>query len=615
MEHEHGIPSGPQSRERIVSRLKELLPNGCKRILFVNPLQLPEEDLRLDVAMSRRYFCFPPYGPGLLVAAAKSRGYEADILDLNYRFLKHAAEAGQESTLDRQVIWNWLVEEVNRFKPDLVAVSCMFTMAHLSMCRIAETIKSKFPQIPVMGGGVHITNDTENILRGCPAIDFAMRWESDSAFPSLLDYLNGNAQPEALAQLAAIENGEYLELPRESLVTAQDLDRSPDYGSLDLGAYNRYGRLGAYEFLHGNKPASTVLSNRGCRARCTFCSVRQFNGAGVRGRDIVSVIDEVEHLVADHGIRHLMWLDDDLLYNPSRALDLFQEIARRNLGITWDASNGLIAAAITHELMQAMVASGCIGFHLGLESGDSEILRKVKKPGTVETYLRAGEILRAYPQVFVKGYLIIGFPHETVKQLLNTVDLAVKMELGWYPVSILTPLPSTEIYTTMKEQGLLEDGGLEGSRNMSFSNTDAKQRVIEEKEKVKASDFMNLFTIRNPNYVPTKQELRDFWFLMDYRVNYEKLVHLKDLTKVGQIARMLEEVCDRITKDNALGNLFLGVALSRLGDHEGARKRAVLAEKFASQSEYWQRRFEALDLYKLLAEVKSSASVPPRKAA
>ena len=64
---------------------------------------------------------------------------------------------------------------------------------------------------------------------------------------------------------------------------------------------------------------ATVLSNRGCRAQCTFCSVRNFNGVSVRQRSVESVLDELELLKDRYGIGHFVWLDDDLLKDHRRA--------------------------------------------------------------------------------------------------------------------------------------------------------------------------------------------------------------------------------------------------------------------------------------------------------
>ena len=69
-----------------------------------------------------------------------------------------------------------------------------------------------------------------------------------------------------------------------------------------------------------------------------------------------------------------MWLDDDLLYNTKRTINLFNEMVKQNVDITWDASNGVIASSVTDEIMSAAEESGCLGVVIGMESGNPEIV-------------------------------------------------------------------------------------------------------------------------------------------------------------------------------------------------------------------------------------------------
>ena len=72
-------------------------------------------------------------------------------------------------------------------------------------------------------------------------------------------------------------------------------------------------------------------------------------------------------LKENYGINHITWLDDDLLFDRDRTLNLFNEIIRNNLNVTRDASNGLIASAavVQPELIDAAEKSGCIGAYFG----------------------------------------------------------------------------------------------------------------------------------------------------------------------------------------------------------------------------------------------------------
>ena len=79
-------------------------------------------------------------------------------------------------------------------------------------------------------------------------------------------------------------------------------------------------------------------------------------------------------------------------------------------------SNGIIAsAAVVHpELVAASAESGCIGMYFGIESGNDKILKAIYKPSSVKQYLKLGDLMKKYPRIFTRGFLIIGFPHENL---------------------------------------------------------------------------------------------------------------------------------------------------------------------------------------------------------
>ena len=95
--------------------------------------------------------------------------------------------------------------------------------------------------------------------------------------------------------------------------------------------------------------------------------------------------------------------------------------------------------------------------------------------------------MNKYPKIFTRGFLIIGFPNETLQQVLDTINVSVEMALDWYTVQLLTPLPSTEIYTNqMIQAGKAKKGelNLDGEGFTIFSVRESeRQRKIEEKTK------------------------------------------------------------------------------------------------------------------------------------
>jgi radical SAM superfamily enzyme YgiQ (UPF0313 family) len=314
------------------------------------------------------------------------------------------------------------------------------------------------------------------------------------------------------------------------------------------------------------------------------------------------VVDEMEHHKEKYGIKHFMWLDDDLLKDEERIISLFKEIADRNLDITWDATNGLIAAAFTEEIMDAAVKSGCIGFNLGLESGNDEILRQIHKPGNVKSYKKAKEIFSKYPHIFIKGFTILGFPNETISQINNTIKVFQELEFHWYPLQLLTPLAGTEIAFQMVEQGLIapsKETSFRGSAAGSKSRSGGTLRQREIAEKHNAREFVNLLETLSENHVPTQKELDEIWFIADYKLNYEKILKIQNHAKLKTIKLMLTQITDEYTFDNAMGNLFLGHIERVLGNLFESERRFQLAEKLRDESEYWKKRFSILGMNKI----------------
>lgn len=589
-------------RNTIKDKLKTIIKSPCQRILLIHPQHISEDDFSIEKALRSRYWSYQPYGCGVLARDLEARGYQTDILDLNYEVLNFVHKARNNFYYS---VWREKLEQrLENFKPDLVSISCMFTMSHASVKAIARAIKAYDPLLPVIGGGVHFSNAKKLVLEDCPDIDFVGIYECDKSFPDLVDFVNGKLTSDSLTQLATIVDGVFMAIEDRSTPTATEIDAAPSYHDLDIGNYNEVGQIGSYGFLRRGRKAVSILSNRGCRAHCSFCSVASFNGPGVRERSVSSVIDEIQELQEKYYIRHITWLDDDLLFNKQRAMALFNEITRRKLDITWDGSNGLIAAAIKPDIMQAMAESGCVGFNLGIESGSPEILRSVHKPGTVDSFRKAKTIIDQYPHIFIKGFLMLGFPNETLKQILDTVNLALELSFDWYSIQILNPLPSTEIYDEMVATGLIQDN-LATSDVAYVFGPQNRQRLREEREKLSAADFFNLFNICDVNSVPDKKDLIDYWFLMDYKVNYEKILGINDPVKIKKISGMFEDVCSRIAPENPLAHLFYGVSEYKLGNTDIPKMCAEAAEQIIKASDYWQKRFEALDLYDLLDKVKS----------
>jgi radical SAM superfamily enzyme YgiQ (UPF0313 family) len=576
-------------KDRVDEILDHLFPSRrIRRVLLIHP---PDGDASLfDLARARRKRItnFPPYGLAVLARHLLDHGIEVEICNLNHAILKAAFRPDQDFDFD--CVWQTTLDAaVDRFRPDLIGISCLFTMTHTAMRNVCDHLKPV--GIPLALGGVHVTNDVERVLDDIPSADMAFLREGDKAIIRFIDVVNREAPTDSLVQLVLNRPGERRRLTGEALPDAAEISVIPAYELLQIEEYSDYGRIGPnYCFRPEGTRFATVLSNRGCRARCTFCSVRNFNGTGVRQRSIESVLEEIKILYYEHGVRHIMWLDDDLLKDHERAIRLFDEITALKLDdFTWDASNGVIAASCTEEVVSAAARSGCIGLHIGMESGNPKVLREVHKPGTVANFLKAAEVLKAHPGIYVHVFLIIGFPGETLEMILDTVNVSRQMDLDWYIISVLQPLPNTPMYDLMVSLGLLQS-----TRDTRYM-IGAYGTSSEVEKNYAALGFEEAFATIPLDAVPSRAQLNDIWFYMDYHLNYHRLFFEERPEKIRQSIQHLKKVANILLPDHPFALYFLGYLEMKTTGRIDPEIVSRL-EGHLQVSAYWRERMRAFGL-------------------
>jgi radical SAM superfamily enzyme YgiQ (UPF0313 family) len=586
-------PAGAD-RAAVSGLLSTLFPRGrIDKVLLVNPPDGPAELFRIATARRRRYTNYPPYGLGILAQHLRSSGVEARVLNLNHETLRRSRLAAAEDDFDFDRVWQEKLDSViAEFKPDLIGITCMFTMTHQSLKRVSE--RAALSGIPVAIGGVHVTNDVERVLDDISAARIAFLREGDVAVKRLCAVVAGEMNVESLGQIILDDGKERYRFHADTQPTAAEMDVIPAYDLLEVGDLSLDGVIGNFHgFRSADTRFATVLSNRGCRAQCTFCSVRNFNGVAVRQRSVESVLDELQLLKERYGIGHIVWLDDDLLKDDRRTLALFNGMVRRNLNLTWDATNGVIAASCSDEIVAAMRDSGCIALSIGMESGNPQILRQVKKPGAVKNFLAAAEVFHRHPEIHARVFLMIGFPGETLGMINDTINVARQMDLDWFSVTTLQPLPNTPIYDAMVQQGLILDVG---SQEVRFnSGAYGKQDEVDLGIRMASQNFEDAFCSIPMDAIPTQHQLQDIWFFMNYHLNFHRLFTETRPMKIEQQFMNLRALSDTISPEHGLALYFTGYLQHKLYGKIDADVIERLSAKL-EESVYWRERFRAFGL-------------------
>ena len=178
---------------------------------------------------------------------------------------------------------------------------------------------------------------------------------------------------------------------------------------------------------------SGVNISFGCNNFCTYCIVPYVRGRE-RSRKPEDIVAEIKQLVAD-GVVEVMLLGQNV---NSYGVGLEEKVTFADLLRMVNDIEGLERIRfmtphpkdLSDDLIEAMATlpKVCHHMHLPLQSGSTEILKKMNRRYTKEHYLGLVEKLRArIPDVAITTDIIVGFPGETEEDFLDTMDVVDKV--------------------------------------------------------------------------------------------------------------------------------------------------------------------------------------------
>lgn len=341
--------------------------------------------------------------------------------------------------------------------PGMIGLNCLLSEHFPYMRRLAKALKAQYPKIPIVIGGLHPTLFPTEIIRNCPEIDVAVMGEGEEQIVALANHFS-SVEPSTIDNIAALcfrnTKGKIQQNPRNGFISdlnrlpgpAWDLVNFPDYFTDHSSWHNPRGL--------DIKMSVPVLTSRSCPYDCSFCSVHPLMGRGLRLRDPMKVVDEMEMLYRDHDLNYFGFLDDNLTLKKSHVMAICNEIVKRGMKIQFESINGYNLASLDEEIIHAMVEAGCVYVILPIEHGSDYIRNNIigKHLAREKIY----EIVSLYKKynLLTRGYYIMGFPEETHETLMETYNLILELQLDMNNVFNLIPFPGTRIFDQALRDGL-----------------------------------------------------------------------------------------------------------------------------------------------------------------
>ncbi|MBI4552680.1 MAG: cobalamin B12-binding domain-containing protein [Candidatus Latescibacteria bacterium] len=386
----------------------------------------------LDSLYGAARIFLPPAGATQIAAPVVQAGHDVEIIDITY----------EPSLPDFR-------------HSDVVMFSVMTSQYnnYVELAKIAHAAGKT-----VIAGGVHPTFLSEESL-ATGYVDYVVRGEGEETITELLGAMREHPatfRPNGMLGISyRAPDGTIHHNPDRP--PPQDLDAIPWPARHLLGKYMHIYKRTKLDKV---KSAGTLTMSRGCPYNCSFCSVTKFSGARWRTRSVTSVIEEIEHLFDRYGYEAIIFTDDLMTTHRKQIIELCDTIIERRLNFPWWCMARADNVMMWEDMVEKMAEAGCITVFLGLESGNEETLKNVNKGVATKLVQSAGSAtnvgeaavnrLRQYGMNCV-GAFLIGEPHETRKQVEQTIGFAKRVDPEWAQFTIYTPLPGTDSYAAMKD--------------------------------------------------------------------------------------------------------------------------------------------------------------------
>ena len=375
---------------------------------------------------------FPHIGFGWVAAAVKQAGHEVKLFD------------AAASKCDYQTV----LKEVRDYNPDILGFAAHAIQTFRDMLVWAVKFK-RDTGLPVLVGGYEAKAYPMEIMEH-DCFDFLCIGEAVTFMGPFFSAFKRGGGYDQVPDLIYRKNGQVrrtFDAPYLPFKEHPHPDRSIFINSL------------YYSHVSSRSNFTVGMSEVGCPYSCSFCCMRQ---SGFDARTPIQVADEMQECLEAHSIHEVDWFDPVMLHDRQRMLDISTELKRRKLDMIWSTRARIDSLSfkrsdgdIDEELIRALAESGCKRLFFGVESGDNEILKNIKKGTKTDNMSKVLDAVVAHG-IRPLGFFMIGNPGETKQSVYKTIDLAKSLPLDYAQFSITIIKPHSEL----EKDNVVEFGGM-----------------------------------------------------------------------------------------------------------------------------------------------------------
>lgn len=399
---------------------------------------------------------YPPFGSMAVIHALRQAGYDPYFYDID----------GLRPSLDEVEAF------IRERQPDVIGISAVVSTAYVYTKRFVRMIRRVSPRTRIVVGG-NLAASAE-ILHRLADVDVCVIGEGEIVSVNLMAALGTMlGKPLDKSVLGGVKGITFLADDGAMVFTAYENRLAPDeVFRPDWDLLESHSRISNYlvdpstraEFVRdprsaephrAGKKVATLVTAKGCVARCTFCHRWD---KGYRPIPPDQIVAHVKLLMERYNVGYVMFTDENFGSDKRHVLELLEKLTPLN--ILWTIG-GVRVRSMSLDLLKRMRAAGCVSVFYGMETGSPKILEVMEKKATRQDNLNAAKWTRE-AGLFTIYQMILGMPGEDAGTISETITFLKEVTQDGFesPRSLMSlnyiqALPGTPVYEYARSLGLI----------------------------------------------------------------------------------------------------------------------------------------------------------------
>jgi anaerobic magnesium-protoporphyrin IX monomethyl ester cyclase len=423
--------------------------------LEVMPKQ-PPKIIIISIPLRAEPCDFPPIGTLSIVTALKKAGlFDTDFYNID--LLRPSMDEA--------------IEHIKAEKPDILGISAVVSTAYEYTKILSLKLKNEMPELTIILGGS--LGASAEVLLQKTGVDFICTGEGERTFIEFVRCWQQAKNKSDFAQVPGLalfgDDDNLVVTPFPEMLGIDEI-YDIEWSILEnLGQMEFYiSKRGcnsnfdfsfsmdprSFEDKRKNKTMITLVSSKGCVARCTFCHRWD---PGIRYVPVPLLMDRIDYFIEKYNVGFIAFGDENFGSDKRWMKEFLEEMKCRDL--LWQVK-GMRVSTLDNQLVKDMREAGCATIYCGMESGSQRMLDVMGKVTTVEQNKNAVTWL-AENKINTCLQLILGMPGETPETIKETLDFALyyvegspAMNPNHMGINSAQALPGTPLYEYGRREGL-----------------------------------------------------------------------------------------------------------------------------------------------------------------